>query len=134
MTEFCVTDVSQADCVVCSEKTRFRNNCICKVAMCTTCLTKWLGRKRQCPHCQQDLMPFDEWNDHWKDEKMRDDLDEDNFYREIGIPTALAMIMTLSHTPCSSEKVSFIVNRLFDICYMLDRAEDFEHFSQRTSF
>ena len=123
MTEFTENVNEEKECFICNDMTKFRNVCQCKIATCPDCLAKWLGRKRQCPHCQDDLMPFEEWSKHWKDEKMRDDLEEEpNFLDELGLTTAIAIILSVAHVSTHSDsKITFITNRLDELCYMVDQ-------------
>ena len=68
---------TETPCIVCSENTPYKSKCQCKTTLCKTCLGTWLGRKRQCMICNDDLLEFPEWEEHWVNHDLRDDIDTD---------------------------------------------------------
>lgn len=69
-------------CIVCSDLTRYTSKCQCKLRICKKCLKKWLGRKRQCMVCKDDLLEAEEWINSWLNPQMRDDLEAADFAQE----------------------------------------------------
>lgn len=67
---------TKSACLVCTNKTRHTCKCRCKLRICKKCLSKWLGRKRQCMICQDDLIELEEWKNHWMNEDLRDDMED----------------------------------------------------------
>lgn len=126
MTEFLINNPAGVGaCFICSDETPLVSNCRCKVVICRQCMEKWLGRKRQCPHCQSDLMPFEEWNTSWKRDEMRDDLEEDDQVEPQDLFFSIAVILSLNgDAPVDRQRLLFITKMLYEICYIVDHEDD----------
>lgn len=68
------------ECIICKNDNSYpqqRLTCVCKCFVHKQCTYRWLNRKRQCPHCNESLLHFEDWVTVFYSEDARDDFDED---------------------------------------------------------
>jgi len=54
------------NCIACVLPCNTVTKC-CRASICEECCLEWLRRKRECMHCKQDQLNFDDWVAHYRD-------------------------------------------------------------------
>ena len=73
-------NVNNEECIICKidhapPKTKLKG-CACKKFVHKQCVYRWIQRKRECPHCNVDLISSEDWMQYFYSDEARDDLDD----------------------------------------------------------